>query len=181
MLTPSERRLLFLLALWIASASVLDLVPTPKPAALARRVGENRWAEVSMAGVEEPDSRVAEAPASFPKSRPAGPESLRYERAPRAPARGRRLAYDRLGRLDLNRADAIELDLLPGVGPALAGRILSERRRVGRFRSPRDLLQVHGIGLKTLAKLLPRVSVDAAKDSLAAPAPAPDSTMRFAR
>jgi DNA uptake protein ComE-like DNA-binding protein len=53
--------------------------------------------------------------------------------------------------LDLNTATAEEIQTLPGIGPALAGRILEGRP----YRSPHDLLKVKGIGKSTLEKLKP--------------------------
>jgi len=61
--------------------------------------------------------------------------------------------------IDPNRADAAELAALPGIGPALAQRIVEERAR-GPYKSVDDLLRVHGIGEKTLAKLRPRLRVE---------------------
>lgn len=56
--------------------------------------------------------------------------------------------------VDLNRADAAELQRLPGIGPALARRVLEERRRLGgRFRSAGELLEVRGIGPATLERI----------------------------
>jgi competence protein ComEA len=57
------------------------------------------------------------------------------------------------GLVNLNTADAAELDTLPGVGPALASRILEWREQNGRFASVDDLLNVTGIGAKTLSAL----------------------------
>ena len=48
--------------------------------------------------------------------------------------------------VDLNRADAIHLTLLPGIGPALAEALVEWRREHGPFRTETDLLQVRGIG-----------------------------------
>lgn len=58
-------------------------------------------------------------------------------------------------RLDLNRASLAELDGLPGIGPALAGRIVADRP----YRSVEELDRVRGIGAATLARLRPRVRV----------------------
>jgi competence ComEA-like helix-hairpin-helix protein len=61
--------------------------------------------------------------------------------------------------IDPNRADAAELASLPGIGPALAHRIVEERGR-GAFQSVDDLLRVSGIGEKTLAKLRLRLRIE---------------------
>lgn len=55
------------------------------------------------------------------------------------------------GRLNINFATERQLTLLPGIGPALAGRIVSYRRQHGNFQTPAGLLNVKGIGPKTLA------------------------------
>ncbi len=56
-------------------------------------------------------------------------------------------------RIDINRAEAKELALLPGVGPVLARRIVDNRDRLGKFGTVKDLLRVHGIGPKKLAAI----------------------------
>jgi competence protein ComEA len=53
--------------------------------------------------------------------------------------------------LDLNTASVEELTSLPGVGPALAKRIIKGRP----YQNPNDLLKVKGIGKTTLEKLRP--------------------------
>ncbi len=58
-------------------------------------------------------------------------------------------------RIDVNRASAGDLELLPGVGPTLARRIVSHRAAHGPFARAEDLLQVHGIGQRTLDRLTP--------------------------
>ncbi|WIB12430.1 ComEA family DNA-binding protein [Curtobacterium sp. MCPF17_052] len=61
--------------------------------------------------------------------------------------------------VDLNTADAAALETLPGIGPALAERILSWRDEHGGFRSVEDLLEVSGIGEGRFAELQDRVRV----------------------
>ena len=64
--------------------------------------------------------------------------------------------------LDVNRAAVGDLELLPGVGPALAQRIVAHRVEHGAFASIDALAQVRGIGPKTLERLRPLVAISAA-------------------
>ena len=57
------------------------------------------------------------------------------------------------GTVDINAGGVEELDKLYGVGPAIAARIIEEREKNGPFTYPEDLLNVNGIGQKTLDKL----------------------------
>jgi len=52
-----------------------------------------------------------------------------------------------------NTASEEDLDRLPGIGPALAARIIAERERGGPFRSLEDLERVPGIGPAKREKL----------------------------
>lgn len=63
-------------------------------------------------------------------------------------------------RTNVNRASAQELQELPGIGPALAERILESRKMEGPFRVPEDLLRVKGIGEAKLARLRTLVGFD---------------------
>ncbi len=55
--------------------------------------------------------------------------------------------------VDINKADAAELALLPGVGETLAGRIVEYRDENGPFAAAEDIMRVSGIGESTFAKL----------------------------
>ena len=61
--------------------------------------------------------------------------------------------------VDINTADSAALQKLPGIGPALAERILSYREEHGPFRSVEELLKVSGIGEATLEGLRREVTV----------------------
>ena len=62
-------------------------------------------------------------------------------------------------RLDLNRAGRDELTGLPGIGPALADRIVSYRAERGGYRSVEELRDVPGIGPATVEKIRNRVRI----------------------
>lgn len=61
--------------------------------------------------------------------------------------------------MDLNRATQDDLEALPGVGPVTAERILGWREENGRFSAVEELLEVSGIGERTLERLAPMVAV----------------------
>jgi competence protein ComEA len=51
-----------------------------------------------------------------------------------------------IARLNVNQATAAELELLPGIGPVLAKKIIEYRTNHGLFTHPEDLMNVSGIG-----------------------------------
>ena len=56
---------------------------------------------------------------------------------------------------NINTASVEELQRLPGIGPALAARIVEHRQAHGPFRHPDRIVDVKGIGEKKLEKLRP--------------------------
>ena len=62
--------------------------------------------------------------------------------------------------VNINTADAETLCTLPGIGPALAERILAYRQEHGRFEQLPELMNVRGIGSKTYEGLLGLISLD---------------------
>jgi comEA protein len=64
------------------------------------------------------------------------------------------------GTVNINTAGAAELQKLPGVGPAMAARIMEHRQQKGPFRDVSQLTDVRGIGSKTLAKMRPFIRLE---------------------
>ncbi len=151
-LTPAERR----------GALVVVLL-------LALGAGHDLWRAVGSPPAPGPGATSSALSPLRPEARPAdagGPEPLGSR--PGLPPEA--------VRVDLNRASAQELEALPGIGPVLAARIVSQRERHGPFRSSEELLAVRGIGPRLFARLRPHLVVDASRMS---PATAPgDSAPR---
>lgn len=69
------------------------------------------------------------------------------------PPRRRRSSANNPVRMNLNTADAALLQRLPRIGPALAGRIIAYRQDRGPFTRVSQVVNVRGIGDKTLEKI----------------------------
>lgn len=154
-----------------ASADELDRLPGVGPA-LARRMVDRRASHGRYRTLADLDSVPGVGPALL---RQAAPHlALRPAPAapsPRGPSQGTAAVADwdrspakgpdggagASGVVDVNRATAGELASLPGIGPALAERIVRWRAAHGRFASVGALEQVPGIGPATLERLRPRV------------------------
>ena len=57
------------------------------------------------------------------------------------------------GPLNINNASAAQLDALPGIGPVMAGRIITYREKNGPFKAIEDLRKVSGMGASKFAQL----------------------------
>jgi len=125
-----------------------------------RRGHETRFQEL-VASLEAED--VAESGLAGPGPGPdeANGGSRAGGRAlPAEPGRGKsgrvaEAAAPRPGSLDPERATAAEWERLPGIGPALARRIVEDRASRGPFGGPEGLLRVPGIGPRILGRIRP--------------------------
>lgn len=153
MATPSERRaLLFVAAVAALGLGVRGLRVLgggqgnpDERAALAAQI-----AAVDSAMTSGGRSRRARASGST-----AGPRAAAKVEGPRASAP---TPDAPTGPIDVDHASAAELDRLPGIGPALAQRIVEDREANGAFGSVEALQRVRGIGPALAARLAPLVT-----------------------
>jgi predicted flap endonuclease-1-like 5' DNA nuclease len=141
--TPTERRALVLLLLWLLLSATFDGLRRRRPEVAIEWLGPEYARELGAAPSTPPHGATA--------SRGAESANGAEETATAA------LPYDADGRLDVNAADSLDLLQLRGVGPVTAGRILARRRSHGVLRGPTDLLAIRGIGPATLDRLLPQI------------------------
>ncbi|HEV3049191.1 MAG TPA: helix-hairpin-helix domain-containing protein, partial [Longimicrobium sp.] len=155
-----------------AGADELDRLPKVGPA-LAQRIVDWRQSHGAYRTMADLDAVPGVGPALL---RDAGPH-LALAPAPEAPAEEDSFQTaasvadsDRspsnvtagppaASVLDVNRATAGELAGLPGIGPALARRVVEWRQAHGPFAAVDDLEKVPGIGPATVERLRPRVRV----------------------
>lgn len=64
------------------------------------------------------------------------------------------------GRLNINKATAVELDELPGIGPSIANKIIEYRKSSGGFKSIEELNNVSGIGDKKYDDLKDLITIN---------------------
>lgn len=87
---------------------------------------------------------------------PGGPFSVG---SPKSMASGGTPAPGSGGLVNINTADQAALDSLPGIGPALAQRIIQYREKNGPYKVPEDIKNVSGIGEKRFENLKDLISV----------------------
>ncbi len=85
---------------------------------------------------------------------------------PASDRRPGRFSFGRTGKprtvdvpIDVNRASASQLQMLPGIGPVLAERVIRLRLERGGFTTPEELLEVKGIGEKKMEKIKDLITV----------------------
>jgi competence protein ComEA len=165
MFTPGERRLIALLIAFLGSAYLISGLRAchrlPDPSA-GRAGRADAVAEPCVESWVRPyDDSARVSPDDAPGDRLDAASDVSSGAPGDGPWHTEAKAAFVDGYLDLNAADSLALVALPGIGPALAGRILAARAQRGRFGRLEELLEVRGIGAKRLEQLKGYVVVGA--------------------
>ncbi|MBN1352576.1 helix-hairpin-helix domain-containing protein [candidate division KSB1 bacterium] len=156
-LTKQERIVILFLAISIVIGSGLKLYKRLRPETDAEK-------QASLAYRAELIQKFKEKTAHADSLRKCVSDSAQ-EIAARKPlksdARKARLEKALKGKkININSAAIEELEILPAIGPVRANEIIKYRNQVGRFKKPKDILAVKGIGHKTFKKIEPYISVE---------------------
>lgn len=100
-------------------------------------------------------SVAAEAPEALEE-----PEAPEAPEEPAAPEEAETEPEGMASRVNLNTADAAALESLPGIGPALAQRIIDYRMANGPFQTTAEIQDVRGIGAGIYAKIKDSITVE---------------------
>ena len=103
------------------------------------------------------------AASSVAAEAPEAPEAPETPEAPEEPDAPEETATEPEGlasRVNLNTADAAALESLPGIGPALAQRIIDYRMANGPFQTTAEIQDVRGIGAGIYAKIKDSITVE---------------------
>ena len=126
------------------------------------RVWQNRQSEAQLlsashAGGEDVSNQLAAVDgARFGKRDKTRSRRTPHIKTPRAPKPHAEPSVPAV--IDVDIASAEELESLPGVGPALAARIITNRDSLGQFGSINELARVHGLSKSVLSAIALRVT-----------------------
>ncbi|MBX3357812.1 MAG: ComEA family DNA-binding protein [Phycisphaeraceae bacterium] len=146
---------------------------TPEPTVRPPRPGDwtagaAKWAAVLVLGSASVLGLAWTALARAPRPIPVAPGPIQSgssrptsEPAPRAEAAPHRPSPSSIARsININTATLAELELLPGIGPSLAQRIIDDRTAKGPFKTIDELDRVKGIGPTAIRKLRSMATVE---------------------
>ena len=114
---------------------------------LALELQDQQQIHVPIEGEDNPPPPIQGGPADAPKT-----DESQQSPGQVQPAAG--------GVINLNTATLDQLDTLPGIGPAIAKRIIEYRDSIGGFAAIDQITQVSGIGESTFAKIKDQITVE---------------------
>jgi DNA uptake protein ComE-like DNA-binding protein len=157
--TANERKALAFLAIVALSGTTVRIwrasesADASGEAGLAQQI--HRVDSVRDRRHERPAERLPRSRSALTRSSPQSSPSLSPQFPPQSPPQSPPL-------VDLDEATASQIEALPGIGPAIAKRIIMDRDTAGPFGSLGALCRVRGIGPATVKRLAPMVTFSAA-------------------
>lgn len=139
----SKFRMVLLLAAAAVTAVVLTGLYSARPLEFYQVTVEAMPAPAAASSQAQPTQEPAGETIPVEDTSSEGPQEVLVEKS-----------------VNLNTATLEELDLLPGVGPAIAQRIIDYREQNSGFYDIEEIMEVSGIGEKTFAKLEPYITVE---------------------
>jgi len=145
------------LADWVKDGSQIIVPAKSTSAAPLKETAKNDSApETPSLGLDPMTIETAPAESTFTQKTQSATRKTATAKAPKSTSK-----QPPKSPVDLNRATSEDLQQLPGVGPAMAERILQYRKENQGFASVDDLNNVRGIGPKKFEKIKPFVIVKA--------------------
>ena len=67
--------------------------------------------------------------------------------------------YDKNSKININKATQAELEIIPGIGPSTALKIINYRNENGKFKSIEDVKNISGIGDSKYEKMKDYITI----------------------
>ncbi|MBL0869161.1 MAG: helix-hairpin-helix domain-containing protein [Phycisphaerales bacterium] len=157
---PAKWFAVVVLGLIALGAVVWSALIRPQTVVFVERRGAGETGLAAAASGDEDSTRKAQASPARSASNTVGPATTKKTTSK---------AGALMGTVNINTASEAELQLLPGIGPALAQRIIADRQKNGVYTSVEQLDRVSGIGGKKLEQLRPHVRVSDEEPSVTGP------------
>lgn len=160
--SKSERRALTLLSFLILGAWFLLWLTEPEeePLSLTVVAPVSRTDSVPKS---KPQDTVRNIPRTVPKSRSSYSEKRRFQKPfTSSSKRPQTQKFPAGTQVELNQADSLTLQKVPGIGPVFSRRIIKYRDLLGGFYTVHQLAEVYGIDADKYAALEPWFTVDTA-------------------
>ena len=154
--TPAERKALGVLAALLLLGASVQAAQAHRLEGAALPSGPQPALDAQLAAIDSARLRQGHRNRSLPAAR--APERPAVGVWPPGTAAPRSDPRPAVAVVNVDAASEAQIELLPGIGPALAKRIVADRNRHGPFGSAEVLQRVKGIGPGTVRKLAGRIS-----------------------
>lgn len=158
--SKSERRALTLLSFLILGAWLLLWVTEPEEETVPLTVVAQKSQTDSVPKLKSQDT-IRNIPRTVSNPRSSYSEKRRFQKPFTSSSKRSRSQKFPVGtQVELNQADSLTLQKVPGIGPVFSRRIIKYRELLGGFYAVHQLAEVYGIDAEKYAALEPWFTVD---------------------